>query len=259
VDKKPIHDESIIEAMEAHRRGDDLPPGLADLDPAAGELLHRLQGTDDAISAAFKDVPVPEGLADRLLDRLADSAEESVAEEPVVAAPEVPQPHRVSRRWAIAGCTLLTVAAGLLVAAWIGIDGTSSWSEGKVLADSIKFFNADSPQGGRLLAESRPPKHYPPSQDILLASGTRWRPIEGFLGRDGVAYDLPGQGGSLATLYVVKRKVSGLPSLPPRKPRGNTGGVSTAAWQEGDLLYVLVIRGGTVGYRGLLAPLGPVT
>jgi hypothetical protein len=253
VDEKPIHDERIIEAIEVYRRGDDLSSVSAELDPAAAELMRRIQETDEVISVAFKDVPMPEGLAERLLDRLATSAEVAAVE-----LPEVVRPKRVSRRWAVAGCTLLTVAAGLLVAAWIGSNNAPTWSEGKVLAASIKFFNSDQAGGGYSLAEAKPPGAYLPSRDILLTSGTKWRRIEGFLGRKGVAYDLSGQGGSFATLYVVKRTVSGLPSLPPRSPRCNTGGVSTAAWQEGDLLYVLVIHGGSGSYRRLIAPLGPV-
>ncbi len=253
MDEKPIHDERIIEAIEVHRRGDDLSPQLADLDPAASELRRRIQDTDDVISAAFKDVPVPQGLAERLLDRL-----EVSVQAPAAASPMVARPKRVSRRWAVAGCTLLAIAAGLLVFAWIGINNAPTWSEDKVLADAIKFFNSDRAGDGHLFAEAKPPESYPPSRDVILGTGTKWRRVEGFLGSKGVAYDLPGRGGSFATLYVVKRKVSGLPSEPPRKPRGDTGGVSSAAWQDGGLLYVLVIRGGTRSYRGLLAPLGPV-
>jgi len=150
------------------------------------------------------------------------------------------------------------VAAGLLIAAWIGINRTTPYNESIVLARAIEFFNNESEPEGLLLSENRPPASYPLSRDVLHVPGTRWRKIEGFLGRSGIAYDLPGQGGSFATLYVVDRKLSCLSGVPPRNARRNTGGVLTSAWQDGDLLYVLVVRGGPRSYHGFLAPLGPV-
>ncbi len=248
MDKQPPNDERVIEALEVCRPGDGDPSDLvlADLDladPDLVELRRRIQGTDDVIAAVMRDVPVPDGLAERLIERLEVSRS---------------QPRRVSRRWAVAGGALLAVAAGLLIAAWIGINRETPYNESIVLAEAIELFNSEQEAKGLLLSENRPPASYPFSRDVLHVPGTRWRKIEGFLGRSGIAYDLLGQGGSLATLYVVDRKLSCLSGVPPRNARRNTGGVLTSAWQDGDLLYVLVVRGSQRNYRSFLAPLGPV-
>ncbi len=124
---------------------------------------------------------------------------------------------------------------------------------------AIEFFNAESPEPGYLLAEKPPPRDYPPSEGVLWLPSMRWRSVRGLLGRSGVAYDLSG-GGTLATLYVVRRRVAGLPNLPPSRPGLTTAGCSVSAWQSDELLYVLVVRGGPKRYqRYLNLPRGPVT
>ncbi len=243
MDKQPPNDERVIEALEACRAGDGDPSDLDLADPALVELRRRIQGTDDVIAAVMQDVPIPDGLAARLLERLETSR---------------PRPRRVSRRWAVVGGSLLTVAAGLLIAAWIGISSATPYDESIVLAEAIELFNSEQAAKGFLLSENQPPASYPFSRDVLRIPGISWRKINDFLGREGIAYDLRGQGGSLATLYVVNRKLSCLSGVPARNARRNTGGVLTSAWQDGDLLYVLVVRGGPRSYRSFLAPLGPV-
>ena len=87
----------------------------------------------------------------------------------------------------------------------------------------------------------------------------RWQKVDSFLGCRAVAFDMSTPGGTRATLYVVKRSVSGLPTEPPLRPTLRTGGRSTAAWQSGPLLYVLVVEGEARGYKRLLnLPRGPV-
>ena len=74
-----------------------------------------------------------------------------------------------------------------------------------------------------------------------------------------MAYDLPAINGR-ATLYVVRRTVPGLPSLPPSVPSHSTGGNSAAVWQQGDLLYVLVVQGDAATYSQYLdRSNGPLT
>ena len=72
----------LWEAMESCRGGsDDLSdPQFADLaarlaeDPELRGQFQRLQQADGAIKAAFAEVPVPAGLADRVSRRLAEAA-----------------------------------------------------------------------------------------------------------------------------------------------------------------------------------------
>ncbi len=79
-----------------------------------------------------------------------------------------------------------------------------------------------------------------------------WRPVKGFLGRDlnGVAYGMTLRGFT-ATLYAIPARVTSLPSAPPQQIMA-TGGWATAAWQEGNLVYVLVVRGDAQAYRSFI-------
>ena len=126
--EKPIHDERILEAIEACRPGID---NLADADfahlataiaadPELEDLYERLQAVDTRVAAAMHDVAVPEGLARRLTDQLAAARVGSLglAEAMDSPAPECDapaRPQKVSRRWLVAAGGAFTAAAALLV------------------------------------------------------------------------------------------------------------------------------------------------
>jgi hypothetical protein len=94
----------------------------------------------------------------------------------------------------------------------------------------------------------------------LATAAVRWRAVSGVLDCRGVAYDLADANGNRATLYVVRRTVAGVPTAPPSRPALSSGNCSTSAWQEGGLLYVLVVRGEASLYdRFLDLPRGPIT
>ena len=52
-----------------------------------------------------------------------------------------------------------------------------------------------------------------------------------------------------ATFYVVKLKVDDAPILPQPESEPVSGGYSASVWQEGELLYVLVVNGDSDAYR----------
>ncbi|MFH1919689.1 MAG: hypothetical protein ABIP48_07400 [Planctomycetota bacterium] len=273
--EKPIQDPRILEAIEACRpASDDLEdPALAFLaerlaaDPQLGELFERLQRLDAAVTEAFREVPVPEGLAGRIKARLvaepqsegalgqggpSDQGGETGAPQPVA---EVVGPRRrFSRRWLLASATGVAIAALLIVAIVVRTPQHMVYDEGQVLEGAIDFFESDSQQG-ELVAKVPPPEAFPAGIDFGLSNfpQMRWRHVEGFLGRTGVAYDISRRGGPRANLYVVKCTVSGLPAGLPASPLQNlsrpTGNVSVSAWQAGELLYVLVVEGGPEKYK----------
>ena len=79
------------------------------------------------------------------------------------------------------------------------------------------------------------------------------------MGHRGVVYDLPGPAGTNAVLYVVDAgALEGFGEAPALNPF-TTAGCCASAWQEGGLLYVLVVQGDPATYRAYLnLPHGPV-
>ena len=279
----PIHDPRILEALEACRPGsDDLQdPAMEPLArqigvfPELGTLYDRLQRTDRAIAVAFHRVPVSVGLAARILARLAGapdplgdllpipraSADVPTLREDMPPKAAVCRTRRRSWLWA-AGA--LAAAACVLVAVLLNLPKAAKFpGVEEVLNQAIAFFDRDARTGGTLLGPaSPPPAGYPPSAALPVRTcEVRWRPIDGFLDSRGTAYDITGPGGVSATLYVVKLGLPGLGSSPPGVPMLATGHRSTAVWQEGDLLYVLVVEGESREYERFFLELatGPVT
>ncbi len=60
-----------------------------------------------------------------------------------------------NRRWLLVGGGLLAVAAGLLIAVWLGPRSETRLSEQIVLDEAIQSFDAGSKDSGRLLSEAR--------------------------------------------------------------------------------------------------------
>jgi hypothetical protein len=213
---------------------------------------------DEELSAAFRNVPVPEGFAPRLLDCLGN-AQAGAKNEKVAVLRSSSLVPRVSRRTLIVGGGLLATAAGLLVAVWLGAKNGECLTERFVLDEAIQLFDLGGGQPGQLLAEKPAPPDYPFSLAVLQIRGTRWRTFEGFLGQRGVVYDLPGPTGTHAALYVVDAKdADGFDAVPTLYPF-TTAGCCASSWQEGGLLYVLVVQGDPATYRAYLnRPQGPV-
>jgi hypothetical protein len=261
MDDQPIRDRRILESLEACRpgAGDVTDPEFAHLaealaaDPELRGLYERLQRTDAVLARCIRDVPVPEGLAERLTLRLAAARTECEAEDAAAPRPA----RRFSRRWLAVSGALLTAAAAALVVALIDRGGPPLASDPDTIhRDAIDFFNAETPEAGYAISEESPPRGYEFSPELRKPGGMRWRNVRGFLGRTGVAYDLR-VGGTTATLYVVRCVAPDLPRAPSEAPLV-TGDCAVSAWQSGDCLYVLVVSGGTESYRQFL-PRGPLT
>jgi len=198
---------------------------------------------DACLTKAFRDVAVPEGLAERLLAGLA------VAQ---------PRSHR-SRRWLLVAGGLLTAAATIVFAVWLGIPKAPCVSEEFACETAIQSFENGFGQPGRLLANRPAPAAFPFSPQVLPIRGTRWQNLNDFLGHPGVVYELPGPAGTHAALYVVACKnVTGVGTAPSAQPTFTTAGCCASAWQDGGLLYVLVVEGDRSMYGRYLIPRSPV-
>ena len=255
---EPIGNRRLIEAIEACRpQSDDLSqPDLAFLaaqlagNAQLKEAFARIQKTDAVIGRAFRDVPVPEGLADRLLVRLAEARQIEATE--VLA-------RRFRHRLAILGAAALAVAAAIFLSFLPNLR-THAFSLVQIQANVMARFQADLERKplGQPVSPSALLKAFPVSRDVVATSGMRWRDVSGLLGGKAIAYDLALPNGTCATLYVVRLR-SGfppLPNIPPSTPTPMTQRRSIAVWQSatpnGGLLYILAVDGGTSSYRGFL-------
>jgi hypothetical protein len=147
------------------------------------------------------------------------------------------------------------MAAAASVAGVAG--GLYLWNESQKLTakqirdEIVAYHTQEEPQTTYRLQQL--PDGYPLSSYVHRLPGTMWRPVEGFLHRDlnGVAFDMI-QRGTMATLYAIPVQVAALPTAPPQRLVMPTGAWATAVWQEGHLLYVLVVHGDEQAYRSFI-------
>jgi hypothetical protein len=254
----------LREQIDACRPGsNDLAlPELAELakaverTPALAEELARSQQLDFKVAAALHDLPVPAGLAERLL---------AVAESKM-PAPEVNLPLAISesgatsarsrrrsrRRWLLAGGSLALVALLALSAyPWLRTVHVVAREElGGQAAQWLQQLPTNSWQAANRL---------PPNVAIdpaVAARPRQWQPLtiqrpSGW-SASVTAVDLSPSGPEAprAVLFVVKSSASfAVPAIPTATSRLSlSGGFAATAWQRpgSAFLYVLVVeeRGG---------------
>jgi hypothetical protein len=220
-------------------------------DPSLGKRLSRIQQTDEQLARAFRNVPAPADLQERLLQRLAlhdaDDANISESEAPQPAATGRPGSHGKRGSYRLLWMSMAAVAASIAAALFFlppAVQDEATHPE-KLLEDAVAFFHADAGLPGTLVSDEAPPAQFAASADVLHIAAARWRKINDFLGKPAVAYDLVGPHGEEATLYVAQRRLARLEfiTMPSAVPWLATGGVAATCWQNDDLLYVLVVAG----------------
>jgi hypothetical protein len=267
--------QQILEAIELTDRDRDeasdaetarLAAPIADR-PELAELRRRSKRLDDTLRRALRDVPVPEGFAQRILLCLGETPTEEMktaeVHRPRAAATAPPRraadvsPRSLSRRrWMFASAGAVAVAA--IVAGWLCFWTSNRYTVAQVLEQADSQFADNAPQGERISQEVL--ESYPPGMDIRRPPGTRWRKVDAFLGREAVAYEMSTKEGTRATLFVVRygRPIAGLEASPPGRPQRATGGRASAAWQADGMLYVLVVAGDWRDYRSFRQPVRPI-
>jgi len=249
-------------------------------DSDARQLQQRINQFDNRIRQAMHEVSVPDGLADRILQRLTQSAGEAEASttdndsDSVSSAiadsdsPGSPQPiadttspaerSRRSAMWvrywpAVAGA----LAATLLIGLTFWMSSVERITPEIALRLALQFHDQHDDAAGVLAIETPPPADLPFSDYLKDDAALRWRRVNDLLGRDGVAFHW-----GRATLYVLPIGLPGKPMRPDMKaefptrpgnePTMTTGGRSLAAWQQDDLVYLLIVDGGEEAYRSVL-------
>jgi len=266
-------DRNIQQAIDACRPGrDDLQSPEMDFlaeavrsDPEVRRQYERSQQFDAAVSWAFRDVPVPADLGERLLALVEASPDQSPAASlelpsPPSSAHDARQDLQPDRRWprGIRRRTW-TVMAGSLAAA----------------AALVGFLVVAQPFGAsEPVVDERLPGEIQAWTDAVVRQGwndnlqaaelgerpldravrgmpRRWCQIATDYDSRTLAYDLAPPGSDPAVVFCMRSKVgtSALPRSPPWNAFSATGGLTLGVWRRGDMVYVLVVLGGPQRYR----------
>ncbi len=257
-----MNDREIKQAIDVCRPDTDDPrlpeiSALTDVfqhDEAARRLYQKTQQCDVVIGGAFRDVPVPDGLSDRLLtalgERTSSACESSVysvddlsdtADDAEGATRSIGPSKR--RHWHYLAISLGTVAVSVAfclvvfdwrnqgiitkdtlpakVAEWMEKLDHSTWNE-----DFAQLGSQDHPLDG-----------------LVRGTRHRWCRVETSYDSRAVVYDLAGRGRDYAWAFCIRPKViqSDLSTSPD--PISTTGGKVIAVWQRGGMVYVMAVKG----------------
>jgi hypothetical protein len=225
-----------------------------------------VQRQDEAIAAAFHDVPVPPGLEERLLF-FAGVAPQLTEQRPLAGASsiggssisaEVRSRRRVAPYAAAvsAALVLLVAVAAWAIIHWLPrplvpldalIQRALAWTE----QSQVQPWNDD--------LSAAPLKSGYPLDSALRATPRQWRRFSAE-GDTVVAYGLNAPGQPFAAQFTIRTmRQHNVPVMLPSRPLSTTGGFCIGACQRNGVLYVLVVEGDASQYRRFVRPQLPVT
>jgi hypothetical protein len=247
----------IRQQLDACRPGSDDQRDFVELNEwlaAAPEnelLMKRYERLDEQVSAALQDLPVPQGLANRLKRSVAShqNAIESVpvsqtSEQHVVISPEAKKPIGNRRRLMLVMGGFVAVAA----IAWLGMF-LSGWFQATpmsvVSAEEFgrEVLSWDASEKALPWRSDESPSEYPLTKSLVGVRDASWKPFANRFDANGIVYDLAPAGEDAAFLFVMHRNVTvtGLQGLD--HPIYSTSGKCVSAFEENGLVYVLVVEG----------------
>lgn len=266
-------DRKIQQAIDACRPGcDDLQSPEMDFlaeavrsDPEARRQYERSQQFDAAVSWAFRDVPVPADLGERLRAVLEASSDQSPT-----ASPELPSPPSAARdaredlkpprrwprgirrrTWTVMAGSLAAAAAlvgFLLVAQPFG--AAEPVADERLPGEIQVWTDAVVRQGWNdNLQAAELGEH--PLDPAVRGMPRRWCQIATDYDARTMVYDLAPPGSDPAVVFCMRSKArtSALPNSPPWNALSATGGMTLGVWRRGEMVYVLVVQGGPQRYR----------
>lgn len=258
------HKLSVVEQIEACRPGsDDLC--AAEFAPAAGSIAQdsaarrfyeSVQRVDGRLAQAFAAVPVPAGLAERLLAQLEAAPPSSPEVELATFAPAHPSqlaPRRWALRIALAASLLAMIGGGLVL-----VSRFTPYSSQQCVADAARASAQLQPQGWRNLRTTPAPTARLPKTRVLGVVKS-WQPAP-LLG-DGQAVAFRFANGATLLVCQPGRSVASLPIAPPAVPQQKasaSSGTHVAAWTDGGLVHVLLVNGPIEEYRRMTGTTRPV-
>lgn len=255
----------LLAAIDACRPDSDdmrLPEVAAAVAGHPPQSVDRVRGyierRDRAIAAATQQMPVPEGLAERILANLAHQTPAACPADVRQPADRAgrPRPTIATRPWRRRNFKI--VLGGAAVAAVVGLAAFALRPNREPIdAAAVEQFARDVYTADHADAElltTAAPQQFPIDARLARAHIRGWREMgRGFLDLPAIAYTLTNNRGIGATLYVVDPASRSLASIAmtPR-PLVSTGGLTIGVWQNGGQLYVLVVPGGTREFRSYL-------
>jgi hypothetical protein len=268
-------DRRIVERIEACRpRSEDLrEPDAADAaslvehDDEARQTYQRVQQWDAAIGDAMERVPVPEGLAERILRRLQSAG----ATVPLVAPSAITEAITLDR-----GCTDATVeptsvgtvsearhsrrswlgmaagiAAAVVLAAFVA-DWLRPPAPDALETVAAEWFDQVEAGGIEWQQVTSAPEKFP-LPDSITATVAGWQRVDKLVRRECVAYKLAHPNAGDAILFVARLSSGRLPTGPPPRPQWSSQGRSVGYWKSGALVYMLVVKGDEASYRAFVS------
>lgn len=256
----------LLAAVDACRPDSDdmqLPEVAAAVAGHPPQFVDRLRGyierRDRAIAAATQRMPVPEGLAERILANLAHQTPAGSCPADMrqpLDRPARPRLSSVARPWRRRNFKIAMGAAG--VAAVVGLIAFALRPGREPIdAATVEQFARDiyiTDNADAELLTTAAPQQFPIDARLARAHIRYWHKMaRGFLDLPAIAYALTNNRGVVATLYVVNpgsRSLASIATTP--RPVASTGGLTIGVWQNGGQLYVLVVPGGTREFRSYL-------
>ncbi|GAB6165725.1 hypothetical protein JCM19992_17250 [Thermostilla marina] len=232
-------------------------------DDSVARRFHALMATDPKAAAAYEEsckfdavvrealsqTPVPDGLEDRILERLNATA-------------EIPAPVVRRSRWTRRSIlTMLgagsTVAAGAAIIAWLFRPPEPRRTISQIAAMAQENWKAEATLFGTGTALDTAEPEFAFPHELRREAAITWRIAQ--LGSfRAVAFDIRLRTQEVATLYAARIPVDRCPAFPPRLPQVRGSRTSVAVWREGETVYALVVAGDPRTYRRFLAPAEPI-
>jgi hypothetical protein len=206
---------------------------------------------DQIIRSAMHDVPIPAGLAERLLASLPGGDPANLlSTAPAMSSEAVslpPQPAtRVGRRaWAAAAIGVAAVVA-LTIGLWPKLPTDGGQVSAEELAGMVAGWENDPALGSEgawsVLSGQGLSSHRINPSDLRVPATRVIGPVPRNDGLLLAVYELAGPGGKTARLYVARtNRTFGVPSVPQSLLHGLTGQRRGIAWQRNQYLYVIVV------------------
>jgi len=255
-------------------------------DPEIRRRFERSQRFDAAVMNMFRNIPVPEGLEGRLLAAI-EAADIPAAEAlselgALYGSDSSPGPasilpgalavarssgsdiqisgasrdlRRKRRRIGAIVTAGLAAAAALVGFVLIPYFGAAEpRADDRLPGEVLAWMDAVVRQGWKTDLQTDQLRARPLDRAVR-ANPQRWCSIPTPYDSQTVVYDLAPREGDLALVFCMRSRVrnSTLPEIPPWNAFSATGGLTLGVWRHGDMVYVLVVRGGTRRYRELIA------